>query len=94
MQVTLMLVGMVLSFVVGMFFQAYKTSPTPELVQGEYDTSSKLILERFEGLPVSIVTDKLTGCEYVYTQSGGITPRMYSDGIQVCGQHTYPNGEH
>jgi hypothetical protein len=72
--------------------QANNTKPVV-LVTGE-DTSSKFIVERFEGVSISLVTDKLTGCEYVYTQSGGITPRMYSDGIQVCGPNTYPNGDH
>ena len=66
--------------------------PIP-LITGE-DTASKFIVEKFEGVSVSLVTDKLTGCEYILTSIGGITPRMYSDGIQVCGQSTYPNGEH
>ena len=60
------------------------------LVTGE-DTSSKFIVERFEGVSISLVTDKLTGCEYVYTQSGSITPRMQPDGTQYCGQSTYSN---
>lgn len=66
--------------------------PVP-LITGESDIDSKFIVERFDNVSVSLVTDKLTGCEYVLSTSG-ITPRMYSDGIQVCGQSTYPNGEH
>ena len=43
---------------------------------------------------VYLLTDNVTGCQYIREYTGGITPRMYSDGIQVCGQSTYPNGEH
>lgn len=56
------------------------------------------IAERFEDKPVnvfplikvtgnhdglSIMTDKLTGCDYIVTPNS-VTPRMYSDGVQVC----------
>ena len=44
---------------------------------------------------ITLITDNVTGCQYLRdAYRGGITPRMYSDGIQVCGQSTYPNGEH
>lgn len=44
---------------------------------------------------ITLITDNVTGCQYLIdAYRGGITPRMYSDGIQVCGQSTYPNGEH
>ena len=63
--------------------------PNTEIsVIGE-NTDSKIIVEN-TGTGFSVVTDKLTGCEYI-SNSSGITPRMYSDGIQVCGQSTYPN---
>jgi hypothetical protein len=88
--VVMILIGCMFKFV-GFIHTA--TTHTAPLVTGEY-TSSKFIVERFKGISISLVTDKLTGCEYVYTQSGGITPRMYSDGIQVCGPNTYPNGDH
>ena len=43
---------------------------------------------------IRIITDPKTECQYVALKAGGITPRMHSDGIQVCGESTYPNGEH
>lgn len=33
---------------------------------------------------MSVLTDALTGCQYLATQRGGITPRMDSDNKQVC----------
>ena len=93
------IIRLVLAFALGTLWMAWLDSPINEipkpipLITGE-DTASKFIVEKFEGVSVSLVTDKLTGCEYVLTSIGGITPRMYSDGIQVCGQSTYPNGEH
>lgn len=91
---------LVLAFALGCAWTNYILRPSTNieprpipLITGE-DTASKFIVEKFEGVSVSLVTDKLTGCEYILTFIGGITPRMYSDGIQVCGQSTYPNGEH
>lgn len=31
-----------------------------------------------------VFTDDLTGCEYLYFYSGGITPRLSPDGTQIC----------
>ncbi|MGE3064141.1 MAG: hypothetical protein AB7K67_01025 [Hyphomicrobiaceae bacterium] len=36
------------------------------------------------GLVVSV--DALTGCEYLRTIFGGVTPRKRRDGTQVCGE--------
>jgi hypothetical protein len=33
---------------------------------------------------LSIRTDHLTGCDYLETRPGGITPRLRPDGSQVC----------
>ena len=33
---------------------------------------------------MSVLTDALTGCQYLATQRGGITPRMSADNKQVC----------
>jgi hypothetical protein len=33
---------------------------------------------------MSVLTDALTGCQYLATQRGGITPRMGADNKQVC----------
>ena len=33
---------------------------------------------------MSVLTDALTGCQYLATQRGGITPRMDADNKQVC----------
>ena len=33
---------------------------------------------------MSVLTDALTGCQYLTTQRGGITPRWTRDGEQVC----------
>lgn len=41
---------------------------------------------------IHVITDPKTKCEYI-SVGDSITPRMYSDGIQVCGDSTYPNGE-
>lgn len=30
------------------------------------------------------LTDTKTGCQYITTNSGHITPRMHADGTQVC----------
>lgn len=91
---------LVLAFALGVIWMVWLQTPSDDtepkpipLITGE-NTASKFVVEKFEGVSVSLVTDKLTGCEYVLTFIGGITPRMYSDGIQVCGQSTYPNGEH
>lgn len=43
---------------------------------------------------ITVITDPKTQCQYIAIYEGGITPRMHSDGIQVCGKSTYPNGEH
>ena len=66
------------------------TAPIPvvkEVIQSEF-TSENMG-------SITLITDNVTGCQYLIgLMDGGITPRMYSDGIQVCGQSTYPNGEH
>lgn len=65
------------------------SAPTPivkESIQSEFT------VEYFNG--GRLLTDNVTGCQYISEYNVGITPRMYSDGIQVCGQSTYPNGEH
>jgi hypothetical protein len=91
---------LVVAFACGIAFMGWLSSPVvgtapaaPILVVGD-NPESKFTVERFEGHSVTLITDKLTGCEYVSTNGISITPRMYSDGIQVCGQSTYPNGEH
>ena len=33
---------------------------------------------------MSVLTDALTGCQYLTTSRGGITPRWTRDGEQVC----------
>ena len=33
---------------------------------------------------MSVLTDALTGCQYLATQRGGITPRMDADNKQGC----------
>ena len=33
---------------------------------------------------MALYTDALTGCQYLGTGWGGLTPRLYSDGVQVC----------
>ena len=33
---------------------------------------------------MQVLTDALTGCQYLATQRGGITPRMDADNKQVC----------
>ena len=33
---------------------------------------------------MSVLTDALTGCQYLATTRGGITPRMGADNKQVC----------
>lgn len=43
---------------------------------------------------IYVITDPKTQCQYIVMYENGITPRVYSDGIQVCGESTYPNGEH
>lgn len=43
---------------------------------------------------ITVITDPKTQCQYIAVRDSGITPRMHSDGIQVCGESTYPNGEH
>lgn len=43
---------------------------------------------------IHVITDPKTKCQYILVTDSGITPRMHSDGIQVCGDMTYPNGEH
>ena len=65
------------------------TAPIPvvkEVIQSEF-TSEDMG-------NVYLITDNLTGCQYIKPYNGNALPRMYSDGIQVCGQSTYPNGEH
>lgn len=44
------------------------------------DTDNKVTGERSGVVPI---TDHLTGCQYLKTLWGGITPRMDSDGNQV-----------
>lgn len=37
-----------------------------------------------EGPVVRVYSDPLTGCHWIASQYGGIQPRLYSDGVQVC----------
>lgn len=45
------------------------------------DNSDKNIFKRSD---MAIKTDYLTGCQYLVTFWGGITPRLDKDGKQVC----------
>lgn len=40
------------------------------------------------GMKVKI--DNLTGCEYLRTYEGGLTPRLDADGKQICRQGAKP----
>lgn len=33
---------------------------------------------------MGVLTDARTNCQYLYTPSGGLTPRMNLDGTQIC----------
>jgi hypothetical protein len=33
---------------------------------------------------LTVYTDAFTGCQYLSRPSGNLTPRLYSDGVQVC----------
>jgi hypothetical protein len=33
---------------------------------------------------MGVLTDARTNCQYLYTPSGGLTPRMSRDGTQIC----------
>lgn len=33
---------------------------------------------------MSVYVDDLTGCQYLRTYKGGITPRLNKDGKQIC----------
>lgn len=37
---------------------------------------------------VTPVTDNLTGCQYIRTANGGITPRLDASGRQICREVT------
>lgn len=37
---------------------------------------------------VSVVTDARTGCQYLKSAFGGLTPRMGADGRHICEQAT------
>lgn len=93
MKVLIDVLTLTLAFACGVAFMAWLSSPpasvepaAPVLVVSEFTSEDmgKVVL----------VTDNVTGCQYIRGYNSSITPRMYSDGIQVCGQHTYPNGEH
>lgn len=49
---------------------------------GYYDDSDNILGFIRSGLKVRI--DHLSGCEYLETWSGSITPRLDRDGKQVC----------
>lgn len=38
------------------------------------------------------MTDHRTGCQYLATSSGGLTPRLDADGRQICRKEPRPNG--
>jgi hypothetical protein len=48
----------------------------------------------FGGRSVYLATDPLTQCQYVMYWQGGITPRNYSDQVQVCGDPAYDGELH
>lgn len=43
-------------------------------------------VDRWNRSEMRIHTDALTGCQYLSTRQGSITPRLHSDGVQVCGE--------
>lgn len=45
--------------------------------------ATRITTERV-GMGIYVLTDNETGCQYISSKDGGIVPRMYSDGIQVC----------
>mgnify|MGYP003476040647 CR=1 FL=1 len=82
---------LVLAFALGVIWMVWLQTPSDDTEPKPIDTP-EFTVEYFNG--GRLLTDNVTGCQYISEYNVGITPRMYSDGIQVCGQSTYPNGEH
>lgn len=81
-------ISLILAFALGTLWMAWLDSPTE--VESKPIDNPEFTVEYFNG--GKLLTDNVTGCQYISEYNVGITPRMYSDGIQVCGQSTYPNG--
>lgn len=90
-------VSLVCTFIAGVLFTAWLHSPAPAAAistsEAKPQTEFTSVKISSGYLSVYLLTDSLTKCEYLYNSDGGMTPRMHSDGIQVCGTNTYPNGE-
>lgn len=60
-------------------------------LSGDTGTSSETLACAVLGIPdnnrrfgLKLHTDAMTGCQYLSTSGGGITPRLDSQGRQIC----------
>lgn len=50
------------------------------------DTDDPATTNPFERSGMMILTDHGTNCQYLGWRHGGLTPRLYADGSQICDQ--------
>lgn len=53
-------------------------------VSGDESAPTENAPTEFSRIDISVVTDNLTGCQYISQARGGLTPRLDADGHNIC----------
>lgn len=67
-----------------------KTVPVEIEPKEQVTEPEEFTLERKVGLAVWLITDNVTGCQYVLHDSSGLIPRLNANGTQYCRKAVTP----